>query len=115
MTADTNPVLQNGGVVFSDDLLACAATMFLPDKTGLDLRSMCERAIREMRAVDHASQGTTREKAIWRSGDPVWIANHVMMFVPPQLAGIKQHHLWHERLLKLRIEREQRAFGETNE
>lgn len=98
----------------SDDILIYATRMFLPDAPGLDFNAMIKEALASLRDYDNRVRhhGVPREKAKWRANDPVWIANEVMMFVKPQLASDPRYHFWHGQVLKLRREREERAFPE---
>lgn len=96
-----------------DDILIDAVKMFLPEAPNLDMNLMVEQAIHEMRNIDDAVKyrGRSLEKAKWEAGDPVCIAHYTMMFVKPALAGQKEHHDWHGRLLRILREREDRFFG----
>lgn len=97
-----------------DEILIDATRMFLPDVVGLNMRAMCEQAICELRKYDERVKyhGVSLEKAKFQASDPVCIANYVMMFVAPALAGDKKYHEWHGRLILLRSEREKRFFGD---
>ncbi len=97
-----------------DDILIYATRMFLPDAPGLDFNAMIKEALARLRDYDFAVKwrAVPLERAKWRSNDPVCIANEVMMFVKPQLASDPRYHFWHGQVLKLRSEREERAFPE---
>ena len=100
-----------------DDILIYATRMFLPDAPGLDLSSMVKEALTRLRDYDNRAKtyAIPLERARWRASDPVWIANEVMMFVRPQLAGDPRYHFWHGQVSKLRLEREERAFPKAGQ
>ena len=113
MTAPLTVITGGKTPVLPDDVLVYAARMFLPDEDGLDLNRMCEKAIHALSDYDERVKwrGVSPEKARWMASDPVCIAYHVMMFIPPQLAGQEKHHAWHGKLSKLRSEREKRFLA----
>lgn len=98
-----------------DDILIYATRMFLPDAPGLDFNVMIKEALARLRDYDYAvkMKAVPLEKAKWRANDPVAIAYEVMMFVKPLLAGDQRYHFWFGQVMKLRIEREERAFPEN--
>jgi len=102
-------------VTLPDDVLIDAARMFYPDDDGLDSYAISAAALARMRDQKVVPGWPDSESlARWRETDPVWIASFAMMFVHPQLAGVKAHYPWFDRLLKLRKERENRFMRSAN-
>lgn len=92
-----------------DDVLIDAARMFYPEAPDLDTYTICAAALTRLRAKRVVDGLPNSEAlAIWRASDPVCIAEYAMMFIPPQAAGNTAYHAWHDRLMRLKKEREER-------
>lgn len=107
----TLPTGQEGdpSITLPDDVLIDAARMFYPEVAGLDTFTICAAAMKKLReriCVDGIPDSAALAR--WRASDPVSIAYHAMIFVPPKLASDRAYHPWFDRLLKLQKEREER-------